>query len=124
MTTDILREMVEGQIPRHSSDRELLRRFADRLWASFCEDMAAQHRRGVEEGERHAVERVDSGMRDALRTISTECRYAMEGISDESDYGKTYLGRVRNIARAALTKSTDDACGGDKGKGDDNGEQD
>ena len=104
MTTDILREMAAGPIPRHNSDRELLRLFADRLWASFCEDMAAQHRRGVEEGERHVVKRFDSGMRDALRTISNECRYAMEGISDEGDYGRTYLDRVRNIARAALDK--------------------
>ena len=104
MTTDVLREMAAGPIPRHSDDRELLRLFADRLWGSFCEDMAAQYRRGVEDGERRSVKRVESSMRDALRTISTECLYAMEGISDESDYGRTYLGRVRNIARAALDK--------------------
>lgn len=120
MTTDILREMVAGQIPRHNDDRELLRLFADRLWASFCEDMAAQYRRGVEEGERHAVERVESTMRDALGTISNECKYAMEGISDEGDYGRTYLGRVRNIARAALANGRQE----EKGKGDNNGEQD
>lgn len=116
MTTYILRQMAAGQIPRHGDDRELLRLFADRLWASFCEDMAAQHRRGVEEGERRSVARLDSGMSNALRTISTECLYAMEGISDESDYGRTYLGRVRNIARAALANGKQEG----KGKGESN----
>lgn len=116
MTTDVLRQMAAGPIPRHKDDRELLRLFADWLWPAFCDDMAAQYRRGVEEGERRSVERADSGMRDALRTISFECQYAMEGISDKSDYGRTYLDRVRNIARAALDNGRQE----EKGKGESN----
>ena len=107
MTTDVLRQMADGPIPRHNDERELLKLFSDWLWLTFCEDMVAQYRRGVEEGERRSVERFDSGMRDALRTISSECLYAMEGISDESDYGRTYLGRVRNIALSVLRKPSD-----------------
>lgn len=79
MTTDVLRQMAAGPIPRHKDDRELLRLFADWLWPAFCDDMAAQYRRGVEEGERRSVERADSSMRDALREALEETEEQEEG---------------------------------------------
>lgn len=93
MTTEILREMTEGTIPRHSSDRELLRLFADRLWASFCEDMAAQYRRGVEEGERHSTERANAAMKASRLVRIDDVLYALHSIGGcdaDEEWSKGY----------------------------------